>query len=339
MKLKERKEKLLNKLSKIDGKAIVLAGLVLLGSASIPKVKADTQMSGEPEIKISDLMNKNTVSNKSFVSNPQTKMEDVKDDEQVMNRAVEVYSILEELGYTNEALPIAGQYVNLEKEDIFNLIKLLGGQNPYGRPVEHEDIFFNANILDAIMSKESTDAARAIEGISAPEMELNGQVFPYSYLVQDDHRGKKIVYAIEYLRHGMIKNPTKDGAYPYAQLLAELIYRVYLTNGYGGYPSYYQAETSGERFLGLSLAMQTADMAARIGKHIGFQNYAVIDGKETYCDIDIKAMIEELNQPVCPVEIITDDGKQQTVMMNAYSETLTGVYNEANGKKHTLTLK
>lgn len=330
MEMKENAKELIGKLTKIKWKPIILAGLVYAGSTSLPKAVAETRTSDDPEITFHSLVNKNELASESFFPAPMTKLEDVKDDAQVWARADEIYAMLEELGYTHEALPIAGEYVFLEKQHIFNLIKLIGAQNPFDRPVEHEDIFFNVNLVDVIMNKEGVDTGRAMEGISAPEMNLVGHIFPYSYFVQDDHKGKKIIQAIEFLRHGMIKNPTKDGAYPYAMKLAELIYKVYLTDGYGDYPSYYQAETSGERFLGTSIAIQTIAIAESLGKHIGYQNYANIDGKDTYCFISIEDMKEELNNPNCPTTVVNPDGTTQEVMMSTYSETIMGMYNEAN---------
>ena len=340
----------LSKKNKINGikkrgKAIVLAGLVLVGSAAhIKKVNASIQATGDPEIRFSDLMVEKEGKKlplETYIAKPKTQLTDIRNREQVLARAQEVHKYLQDNGFTKEELPVIGEVENLKVEEIYNLIMLLNAQNPFDRPVEHEDIFYYANVLDVIMSKEITDYNRNIRNISAPEMVLDGKVIPYSHLLVDETFGKKIVEAIEYLRHVMINNPTKEGSYIAAMKLVELEYYLYLVNGYKSAPSYYAAETSGARFLGMTLAMNTNDMIAGIGKHVSYQNYTEIDGQKHYCDIDVQTINDKLNEQICPVDIITKDRKIQSVLMSPYSEVLTGIRNEANelGFGYSYTLK
>jgi len=292
------------------GKAIILSGLVLIGSmAFIKNAKATVQASNDPEVKLSDLSNEGML-DVVFVNDSVTELTDIRNDDQVRLRAQEVLSAIKSFGLED-----------FTEQEVFTMIKLYGGQNPFDRQVEIEDVVFMMNRLYVIMNQEMLNSARTIRGFA--EEDPNQRVFDYTSFAVDGHHGEGIIAQLQQYRHGMIMNPSKEGAYPYANEFVKYLYHVYLTNGFGTYPSYYEAETSGERLLGVQLALNTAELGASIGSQVSYQTEQMVDGEITYCDWDIKKVVEKMNEAVCE-DIATGQ------MLNPMTETMFGTIHEAN---------
>lgn len=317
--LKEKHRKsVLDRLLELSNrtKAMILTGLILVGSAAYAKnVKAEVQASNDPEVKFSDLMGEEML-DVVFVNEPKTKLDDIRNDDQVRERAKEILSRLSALGF------LPGDFT---EDEIFNYLKLIGGQNPFDRPVEIEDTVFMMNRIYVIMNQEKLNSARTLRGFA--KNDSNQQVFDYVLFLPDNNKGNNIVDQLQQYRHGMILNPTKDGAYPYANEFVRYIYYVYLTNGFGAnYPSYYEAETSGSRLIGIQLVMNTAELGASIGSQVSYQAEETIDGKTQYCDWDIQKVVNALNEANC-------DDTKTGMMVNPLTEAMFGTIHEANSNE------
>lgn len=309
-----------NKMNEIKqkGKAIVLAGLVLIGSgANLAKAKATVPASGEREVSFMEMLN-NDVLDIAFINPKTTKLTDIRDQGQIKERANEIIGKLRELGLHD-----------FKEQEVINMITLIGGQNPFDRQVENEDVAFLLNRLAKIMNQESVNSALHIRDITGSK--LRGKVFDYSLFTVDDHLGGDIIEVMQHYRHGMVLNPTKEGAFPYANALLKYLVHVYLENGYLDYPSFHEAETSGERLLGILLAQSSAALVSAVGITPSYQSYEVIEGKPHYCHWDIQSFINAINQPICY------DGENNLV--NYLSHAMIGTIDDANYLSNSYTKK
>ncbi len=308
-----KNKKIGEKLAEIKrkGKAIVLAGLVLAGSAAnVANVKATVPATDDPEVSFMELVNRYEVSDASFVKQHRTQLLDIRDEGQKRARAGEILENIKALGLKD-----------FTEQEVLNMLNILGGQNPFDRPLEVEDAAFVVNRLYTIMNQESVVNAKKLREITGQE--LNDKMFDYTLFVVDNHLTNNIIGVMQHYRHGILLNPSKEQAYPYGQALTKYLVHTFLLNGYLDYPSFHETETAGERMLTISLALNSAELVEAIGLGVMYQFHEIVEGKDHYCVWTIGQIEEAINILEC---YDPTTGK----LMNPQSAALLGMLYDAN---------
>ncbi len=300
------------------------------------------------EVIIQDLGSAQTVDNGYLGGRPESVLLDVRNDDQVRERAYEIY----------ERAQVSGLF-DITVDEAFNMIKLIGGQNPFDRPVEFSDISSLGNRIFNIHQAELNYASNDIRGFGDGNVSV--RLFPYSWLVTDNSRSNAIIQMLQDNRHAMIVTNDRSASYPYAMSFLEDSVETFILDDYlNGNASYKSMENSGERLLAVTMVLTSGELvsAVNVNDNVVYTNDVIIDGEAVTCRYtieDVQTIMQRqecmptyeqqrellrLNNPgLTDGEISLLLEKGQPTLVNYPTEAMLGTLVEANNSGKTLSYK